>query len=407
MQTFQMSYTPEYSVTQRNGPFRSTYSGFTPATGEVYSSRFYWEPTMTYSTNQVDSIHADGTTATPVRLDQYDRTSPSKTIFTRSMWNGSAWVPTLISTSETDDQGVLTSYVNQSMVAGTMTVIDSTHLDVTRDLKGNVTSIKVYQWSAQDPTLRAVAEQRYTLNGDGSIATAEVWTDMGGPELQRSLRLHSFDWAIRDKSFNYVTRDQGMDLFYGGDGWRSATVDIWNGTDWSEMYQLSQTFDEQGRLTSYNFNGMTRDTFVFDQGLITTAQTDAVSGGGWVTTKGNKTLFDRDANGTLRSVTTQRFDLQQSQYVNERIYFYQSGTASVGSASNGISISLYPNPAQKELNVHSVEPIESVQITSMTGQALLTETGSIVDVSTLPPGVYSVRVVTKAGDTPLKFVKSH
>lgn len=406
-QTFQMSYSPEYSVVQRSGQYRTTYSGFTPVTGEVYQTRFYWEPGMAYSSAQVDSVHDDGIAVTPIRLDQYDRTSASKTTFTRSFWNGSAWIPTQTSVSLSDDQGIPYSQVNHVLIAGTLTLADSTHLNISRDFKGNVTGIKVYHWSSQEPTLQPVSEQRYTLNGDGSIASAEVWVSMGGPELTRSMRLHAFDWAIRDKSFPYVSRDEGMDLYYGGDGWRSAKVDIWNGADWSEMYLLEQTFDEEDRLRSYTFNGMTRDTFAFDQGLLSLSQSDALMSNVWTTNRGNKTVYDRDANGTLRSVTTQRFDAGSSLYVNERLYMYQAGAASVGDPADKIQLAVYPNPASNELTIQSNEVIQSVEILSITGQTLLSSETANLDVSMLIPGAYGVRVSTPKGKKTLKFVKSH
>ncbi|HET6510581.1 MAG TPA: T9SS type A sorting domain-containing protein [Candidatus Kapabacteria bacterium] len=405
-QTFQMSYAPSYSLVQRTGKFRTTYSGFVPTPTTVYQSRFFWEPGMTYSSALIDSVHDDGVTVTPIRLDSYDRKA-GRTTFTRSTWNGTSWVPMLTSVSMTDELGIQYSFVNHAMLAGTLTLTDSTHVTVTKDFKGNVTAMKVSRWTLEEPTLKTLSEQRYTLNGDGSIASAEVWTSPNGSELTRSMRLHSFDWAIRDKSFPYVTRDEGMDLFYGGDGWRSAKVDIWNGTDWSEMYSLEQTFDDENRLTSYTFNGMTRDTFVFDQGLLTLAQSDIFMSNTWVTNRGNRTAYDRDANGTLRSVMTQRFDAGSSQYVNERLYFYQSGTASVAAGSESISIALYPNPVVGELKIRTGTALISAEVLGLTGETLISSRDESIDVSSLSPGAYGIRVKTDGGEKTLKFIKVH
>lgn len=404
VKTFTMAYTPEYTLTSRSAKYQTTYSGFTPVTNEVYQSRFFWEPRMTYAQVRIDSIKADGS-LTPVRLDLYDRSIPRRTTYTRSIWDGTQWNEIIKSVSMTDTLGLLRSSVNQAMIAGAMTTTDSTHVEVVQDLKGNVLNVKILQWTMQDPTLRVVAEQRYTLAGDGSIAVAEIWdTDNG--DLAPALRVHSFDWAVRNKSFPYVQREPGSALFYGGDGFRSATYDLPTGTDWSEFYQVQQTFDEDNRLTSYIFSGMIRDTFTFDDDLLALNQHDEMTGGQWRTGSGGRTIYDRDANGTLRSVITQKFDASSASYVNDRLYFYTYGAASVDRVTKS-QISIYPNPAGQSITITSQAPVRSVSVVSLTGAELAHSATERVDVSSLPPGSYGLKVYTAQGEETLKFIKVH
>jgi hypothetical protein len=403
VRTFEMSYTPEYTLISRSPKYQTTYSGFAPVIGDVYQSRFFWDPKRTYSRVQIDSIHENGS-LTPIRLDLYDRT-PTSTTFTRSTWNGSQWTPIQSSVSTTDEMGIVRSSVNHNMVAGVLTLTDSTHVDVTQDFKGNVTNIKMWKWMIPDPALLPVVEQKYTLNGDGSIAAAEVWNNSSG-EFAKAFRMQGFDWVVRDKSFPYVIREQGVDLMYGGDGFKSMTVDLPFGDEWNEFYQVTQTFDDQNRVTSYGFSGMTRDTFAFDGGLISLNQHDDYISNQWMTSNGTRMLFDRDANGTLRSVISQRYNASTSQYVNEKLYFYAFGTSSV-KADEEIAISVYPNPVVREIHVRSSEPIEAVSIYDVTGNTLLRSVDKSIDVSTLTPGTYAVRIRTQSGERTLKFVKSN
>jgi hypothetical protein len=403
VQTFWMSYTPDYTLTSKSGKYQTTYSGFVPVTSDVYQSRFYWEPYMTYSQVQIDSVHENGTLS-PIRIDQYDRSIPRRTTYTRSMWDGSAWKPANRTISMMDTLGITRSVVNYGSMNGELFIGDSTHVDVKQDIKGNVTNVKVWKWTMADPTLKVTSEQRYTLNGDGTIAVAEIWNTSSG-ELAPALRLHSFDWAVRDKSFSYVQREAGSQLYFGGDGYRSAVMDLASGSDWIEYYPIQQSFDDQNRIISYSSGGMARDTFSFDNGLLTLNQHDEYFSSQWNTFQGAKTIYDRDANGTLRSVTLQKYDAQKAAYVNDRMYFYTFGAADVKEIATRSNISVYPNPSTDLISIESADPVRNVSVISATGAVAIESTVSQIDVSKLAPGMYSVRVQTSGGEETLKFVK--
>jgi hypothetical protein len=306
----------------------------------------------------------------------------------------------------TDTLGILRSSVNHALINGTLTLTDSTHVDVTQDIKGNVTKVRVARWTMADPVLQTIAEQRNTLAGDGSIASAELWNTDNG-DLAPALRLHGFDWVVRNKTYPYVQRELGAQLLYGGDGYRSMIIDVPSGGDWVELYNVQQNFDAQNRLTSYIFDGMTRDTFAFDAGLLTLSQHDEFNGGEWSTGLGTRSIYDRDANGTLRSVTTQRFNPNTSKYVNERIYFYAFGTADVKTNKSNSTIAIYPNPVADQLTITSMEPVLNISVISMTGAVVIESQDTKIDVSALSPGAYGIRIRTSEGEETLRFVKSY
>lgn len=71
-----------------------------------------------------------------------------------------------------------------------------------------------------------------------------------------------------------------------------------------------------------------------------------------------------------------------------------------------------PNPVGKELNIHDISnaDIKSIQVISMKGETLKhwdgAHIGQGMDISTLAPSVYIIKLVTKTGDVKLqKFVK--
>ena len=68
-------------------------------------------------------------------------------------------------------------------------------------------------------------------------------------------------------------------------------------------------------------------------------------------------------------------------------------------------LSVYPNPAHNTLSVKSMS-VASMLVFSLTGQQLLWSENNHIDVSTLPNGIYMVRVVTEEKTMVEKFIKN-
>ena len=64
---------------------------------------------------------------------------------------------------------------------------------------------------------------------------------------------------------------------------------------------------------------------------------------------------------------------------------------------NDVQISVYPNPTSNHLFITSELPIEKVQLFSMNGQLIVTETNSKLNISELDSGSYVLRVITERG----------
>ena len=78
-----------------------------------------------------------------------------------------------------------------------------------------------------------------------------------------------------------------------------------------------------------------------------------------------------------------------------------TGTSNSDDINNVEGVSIYPNPAKDEFKIACSEDIESVVITSLAGQTVLSSENSEIQVS-LPAGTYIVRVATTNGNTYVK-----
>ncbi len=97
-------------------------------------------------------------------------------------------------------------------------------------------------------------------------------------------------------------------------------------------------------------------------------------------------------------------DGMREQYV-EPTTTYRTGTDDVVEAV----FDLYPNPAQTEINISSPETITKVEIYSILGNLVASistdSTEEVIDISTLQPGNYILKLATKNGVSARSFVK--
>ena len=92
---------------------------------------------------------------------------------------------------------------------------------------------------------------------------------------------------------------------------------------------------------------------------------------------------------------------------NSRLRMITNKTSAVGAVmapANGIM--LFPNPATGELSIHADEQIESILISSIVGQPVISQivgaSVTRIDISSLPGGIY---ILTVNGSAVSKFVK--
>jgi hypothetical protein len=116
-----------------------------------------------------------------------------------------------------------------------------------------------------------------------------------------------------------------------------------------------------------------------------------------------------------RSSTGETFDLITGfdpKMPNTNIFETRGMSMAISQKSNASSnpifngdhqIKVYPNPADDFINVLSTNPVTRIEIISLLGQTMISETTEAqsykLDISELEPGMYVVKVLTKDGNT--------
>lgn len=70
-----------------------------------------------------------------------------------------------------------------------------------------------------------------------------------------------------------------------------------------------------------------------------------------------------------------------------------------------LEVRIYPNPTLGVITVDTKEAIQSLSLTNIAGQVLITEQANRLDLSNLPSGIYNLTVQTKGGRNVKRIVK--
>jgi hypothetical protein len=86
-------------------------------------------------------------------------------------------------------------------------------------------------------------------------------------------------------------------------------------------------------------------------------------------------------------------------------YLQSDGIAEQG----GITVSLYPNPAKRKLNIEASEPINKLEIYTLNGALVCTMDNCsdkvVINVDTYATGTYMIRLTTDSAVEIRRFVK--
>jgi len=89
------------------------------------------------------------------------------------------------------------------------------------------------------------------------------------------------------------------------------------------------------------------------------------------------------------------------------IYWKLQVPAGIRDINNNLLMDIYPNPVGNILSIHYAGKIDKVEILELTGVVHLAElNGNNIDLSTLPSGIYCIRVYTEYGVIVKKFIRS-
>jgi hypothetical protein len=83
----------------------------------------------------------------------------------------------------------------------------------------------------------------------------------------------------------------------------------------------------------------------------------------------------------------------------------RANTASIKEVMNEeLRVDLFPNPAQNEINLQLATELDRVELLDLNGKVILTTQESTIDISSLPSGIYIVKVIAKNGGMAVKKV---
>ncbi len=162
-------------------------------------------------------------------------------------------------------------------------------------------------------------------------------------------------------------------------------------------YQTTGSQSDAGATREYTLSPATAGLYrlkVYDVGGDGLSGTVAV-----VDAQGN-TLFSRNSSDLMvwddlyLNITTAGSDGPQDPVV-----------AIDDVAMQSVSLQLYPNPATDRLMLSADMPVQRVQVFDMTGRMVMSSTGTELDVSTLPAGLYMLRAMGETGVGSKKFIK--
>ena len=106
--------------------------------------------------------------------------------------------------------------------------------------------------------------------------------------------------------------------------------------------------------------------------------------------------------------SSKKLVLQESAAFLKTILCGETSGVSEEIAKDGADISVYPNPFEKYLNIKTEANIQAISVMNMMGQSYLETdsfTGNHLDLSTLPSGIYLLRLKTHQGTSLIKIVK--
>lgn len=162
-------------------------------------------------------------------------------------------------------------------------------------------------------------------------------------------------------------------------------------------YQTSGSQSDAGATREYTLSPATAGLYrlkVYDVGGDGLSGTVAV-----VDAQGN-TLFSRNGSDLMvwddlyLNITTAGSDGPQDPVV-----------AIDDVAMQSVSLQLYPNPVTDRLMLSADMPVQRVQVFDMTGRMVMSSTGTELDVSALPAGLYMLRAMGETGVGSKKFIK--
>ncbi|WP_345114221.1 T9SS type A sorting domain-containing protein [Hymenobacter algoricola] len=406
------------TATARLGHLTSTAAGLTPAARQTMLSRpgravyYTWDestsawvdPTvLTYAYDGrgalTEEVAADSATLVNQTRLQYTYDAQGRnTGELNQVWDGSTWQNQSRFLATYDAQGNTTEELQQNWRSGAwFTAFGSRYANT---YLGSVLSSRTEtRWD--NGTFENWSREVYTIsNGEWTTITAQEWALGAWQDYERLTDIVWQDWASRRLA--------------------TLTDQTWVGT-WQDLSYITATHAPNGssvytiQVPTRNGTRLndSRQSELYDaQGSFLLYQEETWRNAAWEVTDAYRELPTYAGADRVTRRITQSYDNQLAAFVNQERFNYAGFVIITGAASPVLAadrLQLYPNPTTGRVTV--LLP----GTTALTGAVLNTlgqqvqqftlAPGGQLDVTTLPAGVYTVRLQTPQGQITRRLIR--
>lgn len=343
---------------------------------------------------------------------------------TGQSWNGSAWENSDKSTSTYDANNNETSNLYQEWNGSNW--VDVFKYTSTYDAKNNLTKELDQRWNDSDWINTYQYTYTYDANNNRTSLIFQYWN--GSDWVNSGKHTYSYDannnmtseLHQRWNGSDWVNSDQDTFTYDANNNLTSDLMQDWDDGSWENSMQYTYTYDAKNNLTKeldQSWNGSDwenyeQSTITYDANNNQTSQLyQSWNGSNWVNVWQYEGAYD--ANNFEKSHTYKNWNAAGTKIESgdSSYSFYHTVLGINGLMAQNGNLTVYPNPASTQITIEICAlPTQSqLSISNLNGQQLITRQitspKTQVDISSLPSGVYFVRLTSDKTVATGKIIK--
>lgn len=333
------------------------------------------------------------------------------TYFTEIFWNANTW--------ENDRKFTYAYDINGNKVVELSEEWEKTvwvnlqRITYSYDSNGNKVSSLTEVWVNNEWSNSFRRVYTYDVNGRNLTELREQWQNNAWVSLSRYTYTYNMNGDLITRLLESWQNDAWINSLkytyaYGTNVYpESYLCEKWQNGTWFNSYRYSYTFDVNGNmLTSINevwqnnvWMNKYRSTYTYDvNGNSNTGKTEIWGSGYWQSYIGSLYIYSQQGDVTDRSISGYRYDAHFLSFTNYGI----------GNVINDESVTVYPNPTVSNINIEVSKLNKHSHFTVLSPNGLellhepITKNVTSINISSLPRGIYLVKII---GDRTVRVVK--
>ncbi len=282
-------------------------------------------------------------------------------------------------------------------------------------------SMIVYKWNDGSSTWTLSGKYVYTYNEEGKIIEYLSYYWSGGWEnSDKKIYRYNNDGLLDSlieiyyDDFNFVWKNHYLTCYYYYNNTDLVSSEVqlsWddNANQWKNNKMYNYIYYDNGLLqrklfyemdqTSGTWQAQSKDFYEYDaQGNVVAVYDSTMDNGQWIPR--NKTTYTYDQFGNQTLVVNYKWDTNDNTWHNllKKEYFYTRAIFSSVPQQATLDFRVYPNPVQNLLFFSGLDTKVKITIYSIDGrifqQSRIGTNAKYINVSSLPPGSYILKIVT-------------